>query len=207
MNFGALRVLNDDIIQGGTGFGKHPHNNMEIITIPLSGSLMHKDNMGDEWIELKPGEVQVMSAGSGLMHAEKNGSSTDFLNLFQIWIFPDKENVAPGYGQKFFDPNQRNNKLQWLVDAKSRENEQKNLLYIHQNARISRIDLDMGNEFSYETLSENHGVYVMLIDGSIEIEGNKLSRRDALGIVDTKDFKIRSIENSEILLIEVPMEF
>ncbi|MFD1316325.1 pirin family protein [Namhaeicola litoreus] len=207
LNFGALRVLNDDIIQGGAGFGMHPHNNMEIITIPLEGSLKHKDNMSDQWIELKPGEVQVMSAGTGVVHSEKNGSAADFLSLFQIWIIPNRENVEPGYGQIEFSESDRKNKLQKLVvshDNKEFESA-KNILKIHQDAIISRIDLDKGKSFTYKSMTKEHGVYMMLIDGELNIQDSVFNRRDAAGITNANEFSIEAKKNSQILFIEVPM--
>lgn len=204
-NFGALRVLNDDVIQGGTGFGEHPHQNMEIITIPLEGTLKHKDSMSNTWIPLHTGEVQVMSAGSGVYHSEKNHSSTDFINLFQLWIIPDKMNVEPGYDQKQFEKKERQNRLQTLVTSHSDSDQSS--LKIHQDARISRIDLEKGKSFSYEPKSENHGVYVMLISGGITLAGQELGRRDALGIWDTNSFEVSAEQDSELLLVEVPMDF
>ncbi len=209
VNFGALRVLNDDIIQGGAGFGMHPHNNMEIITIPLEGSLKHKDNMSDQWIELKPGEVQVMSAGTGVVHSEKNGSPENFLSLFQIWIIPNKENVQPSYGQIEFKKIDRLNKLQKLVVSYENKEfvEEQSVLKIHQDAIISRIDLEQGNKFTYMPSSNDHGVYLMLIDGSLKLDNELLNRRDAAGITNAKDFVIEAKKTSEILFIEVPMQF
>lgn len=204
-NFGALRVLNDDIIQGGTGFGEHPHQNMEIITIPLEGTLKHKDSMSNTWIPLHTGEVQVMSAGKGIYHSEKNHSSSDFLNLFQIWIIPDKMNVEPGYDQKLFEKEDRKNRLQALVT--SHGDSDGTSLKIHQDARISRIDLDREQSFRYEPKSENHGVYVMVITGKITLDGEDLGRRDAMGIWETSSFEAKASEDAEILLIEVPMDF
>ncbi|MDO9594789.1 MAG: pirin family protein, partial [Lutibacter sp.] len=138
VNFGALRVLNNDTIQGGMGFGAHPHDNMEIITIPLTGALKHKDSMGNKWIAIEAGEVQVMSAGSGLQHSEMNNSPNEEIELFQIWIFPDKNGVEPRYDQQKFDASERKNKLQILVS--SMDGDVKNSLKIHQDALISRID-------------------------------------------------------------------
>ena len=204
-NFGALRVLNDDTIQGGTGFGEHPHENMEIITIPLEGTLKHKDSMSNTWIPLHTGEVQVMSAGRGLYHSEKNHSSSDFLNLFQIWIIPDKMNVEPGYGQKRFEKEERQNRLQTLVTPHSDPDESS--LKIHQDARISRIDLGKEKSFVYQPKSLSHGVYVMLIDGRISLGDEDLQRRDAMGIWDASSFEVKAQEDAEILLIEVPMVF
>jgi len=204
-NFGALRVLNDDVIQGGMGFGKHPHDNMEIITIPLQGALAHKDSMSEEWIPLETGEVQVMSAGKGIMHAEKNNSSTDFINLFQVWIIPEELEVEPAYNQMKFEAIDRKNKLQTLVTSYA--DKENNSLKIHQDAKISRVDLDEDKEIIYELKSKNHGVYVMLISGEIVINNQILKRRDAIGISETSDFKINSNQNAEVLCIEVPMLF
>ncbi len=204
-NFGALRVLNDDVIQGGKGFGEHPHNNMEIITIPLQGALKHKDSMSEKWIALEAGEVQVMSAGKGVVHAEMNNSATDFLNLFQIWIITNKMGAEPAYDQMKFEVAHRANNLQTLVT--SYDNSEKGSLKIHQDAKISRIDLSEGKEFTYNLISEKHGVYTMLISGDLNIEDKKLNRRDAIGISETSEFTINAKQNSEVLFIEIPMKF
>jgi hypothetical protein len=203
MQFGALRVLNDDIIAPKMGFGTHPHDNMEIITIPLSGSLKHRDNMKDEWQSIEAGEVQIMSAGSGVAHSEMNGSNENHLNLFQIWIIPNKHNVAPRYDQKKFEKSQRHNKLQTVVS--SIDNPVEGSLLIHQNAKISRLDLSKGNSIDYEIAENNQGVYLMTIHGSISIGSDDLEQRDALGITETESFTITSKEDSELLMIEVPM--
>jgi len=205
VNFGALRVLNNDTIQGGMGFGTHPHDNMEIITIPLKGSLKHKDSMGNKWIAIETGEVQVMSAGSGLQHSEMNNSPSEEVNLFQIWIFPDKNDVEPRYGQQKFDPSERKNKLQILVS--SIDGDLKDTLKIHQDALISRIDLDENTEFAYNIKSENHGLYVMVVEGEINIDDEILGKRDAIGISETKSVNIKAKSASELLFIEVPMQF
>ena len=205
VHFGALRVLNDDIIAPKMGFGTHPHDNMEIITIPLKGVLKHKDNMGDEWIPVLPGEVQVMSAGTGVQHSEINGSLDEHLSLFQIWIFPNKQNVAPRYDQKSFDVNARKNKLQTLVTSIDENHE--GSLKIHQNAVISRIDLDNNTTFEYILKSKNHGVYVMIISGKVLIDKTVLETRDAVGISKTEAFTMKTEEDSSLLFIEVPMEF
>ena len=204
MNFGALRVLNDDFIQAGMGFGTHPHNNMEIITIPLKGTLKHKDSMSNEWIFLKAGEVQVMSAGSGIQHAEMNGDPKEELNLFQIWILPNEENVSPRYDQKNFAVSDRKNKLQTLVS--SIKNPIDGSLVIHQEASIARIDLDENSTFSYQLKNETNGVYVMLIDGEVEINNETLQKRDAIAIEQTANFQISSIKKSELLFVEIPMK-
>lgn len=205
MNFGALRVFNDDIIQGGTGFGTHPHNNMEIITIPLEGSLKHKDSMSNTWIPLNVGEVQVMSAGTGIQHSEMNNLHDKSLNLFQIWIMPNKQNVTPHYVQKAFDKSDRYNKLQVLVS--SIDDTDPLPLKIHQNAQISRLDLDEDQSFTYNMISENNGLYIMVIEGNIQVNDNILNKRDAAGIYETASMSLKSLTKSELLFIEVPMVF
>ncbi len=205
VHFGALRVLNDDVIAPKMGFGTHPHDNMEIITIPLQGVLKHRDNMGDTWIPVLPGEVQVMSAGSGVQHSEINGSVDEYLSLFQIWIFPNKQNVAPRYDQKKFDASERKNQLQILVTSMDEAHETS--LKIHQDAIISRIDLDKDRTFDYTLKSENHGVYVMTIHGNITINNHVLESRDAAGVYETNVFTIKTNEASSLLFIEIPMEF
>ncbi|MFH4968275.1 pirin family protein [Gaetbulibacter sp. M240] len=204
IQFGALRVLNDDIIAPSMGFGTHPHDNMEIITIPLKGVLKHRDSMHNEWQAVLPGEVQVMSAGTGVQHSEINGSATEHLNLFQIWIFPDTKNVEPRYGQKRFEEADRKNKLQTLVTSMDSDHE--GSLKIHQDAVLSRIDLDKDKTFTYELKGENHGVYVMTIFGEHEIAGETLHSRDAIGISNTKEFTISTKEDTGLLFIEVPMQ-
>ena len=205
VHFGALRVLNDDIIAPKMGFGTHPHNNMEIITIPLNGVLKHRDNMHDKWQPVLPGEVQIMSAGTGVQHSEINGSTDEHLSLFQIWIMPKKQNVTPRYDQKTFDESDRKNKLQILVTSIDEDFE--GSLKIHQDAVISRIDLDKDQIFTYELKSKNHGVYVMAIYGDILVGTQHLQTRDAVGISETTFFEIKSKENTGILFIEVPMNF
>lgn len=202
LSFGALRVLNDDIIDAGTGFGEHPHDNMEIITIPLEGALKHKDSLSNQWITLQTGEVQVMSAGTGLMHAERNNSTVDALNLFQIWILPNKRNVKPKYAQKIFDLQERKNKLQILVS--SIDSKVEGSLTMHQDALISRIDLDENDAFEYLIKSESHGAYILVIEGEIKIDSQVLSKRDAAGLSNTKAVVIQPILFSELLIIEVP---
>ncbi|MFK5959530.1 MAG: pirin family protein [Lutibacter sp.] len=205
INFGVLRVLNDDVIKGGMGFGTHPHDNMEIISIPLKGALKHRDSMSNVWIPLHTGEVQVMSAGTGIQHSEMNNHSTEEVNLFQIWIMPQRHNVSPRYEQKTFEVANRLNKLQTLVSSK--ESPIKGSLTIHQNAKISRIDLDENRTFNYKLKTETNGVYVMVIEGNLSINNKKLGKRDAIGIEQTNLFKITANKKSEVLFIEVPMKF
>ncbi|MGK0255192.1 MAG: redox-sensitive bicupin YhaK (pirin superfamily) [Mariniflexile sp.] len=205
VHFGALRVLNDDIIAPKMGFGTHPHDNMEIITIPLKGVLKHKDNMSGDWLSVLSGEVQVMSAGTGVQHSEINGSGDEYLSLFQIWVFPNKQNVEPRYDQKNFDFNERKNKLQTLVS--SIDENHVGSLKIHQDALISRIDLDKAHTFEYTLKSKNHGVYVMTIQGNVVVDNQILETRDAAGVSETDSFVIAPNEDSSLLFIEVPMNF
>jgi len=205
VNFGALRVLNDDIIEGGMGFGTHPHDNMEIISIPLKGGIKHKDSMSEKWISLDSGEVQVMSAGTGIQHSEMNDSKLDEVNLFQIWIMPNEQNVKPRYDQKNFEIEDRLNNLQVLVSSVDCKIEDS--LAIHQDALISRIDLEKGSNFEYTLKSENHGVYIMIINGAVKIENDVLNERDAIGISDSMTISINCNSNTELLFIEVPMQF
>lgn len=203
LHFGALRVLNDDLIAPKMGFGTHAHDNMEIITIPLKGELKHRDNMGDDWQTVVPNEVQVMSAGSGVQHSEINGSTDEHLSLFQIWIIPQKRNVVPRYDQKLFNVEDRKNQLQTLVT--SFENPDTSSLKIHQDAKLSRMDLSKANRFQYNLKSGKHGVYIMVISGQVEIDGESLNSRDAIGISATKSFEVLAQDDSELLFIEVPM--
>jgi hypothetical protein len=202
MNFGTLRVLNDDLISPGMGFGTHPHDNMEIITIPLSGVLKHKDSMGNKWEEVKAGEVQVMSAGTGIQHSEINGSKTEHLSLFQIWILPYKNNVTPRYDQAYFKTPSAG-ELQILVS--SINNEKTSGLKIHQDAQISRINLKAGSNFEYNLKRESHGVYVMQVTGVSEVAGQHLNQRDAVGLSKVATFLVEAQEESQLLFIEVPI--
>ncbi len=204
IQFGALRVLNDDVIAPKMGFGSHPHDNMEIITIPLSGSLKHRDNMKGEWQSIEAGEVQIMSAGTGVIHSEMNGSNDKHLKLFQIWIIPNKRNVTPRYDQMLFSKAERQNQLQTVVS--SIDNPIEGSLVIHQDAKISRLDLSSGTSFEYKINGPHQGVYIVTIQGSITVENETLKQRDAIGISSTNKFKITSNENSELLLIEVPLK-
>ena len=203
VHFGALRVLNDDLIAPSMGFSTHPHQNMEIITIPLSGVLKHKDNTSNEWLYVNPNEVQVMSAGRGIYHSEMNGTADTYLSLFQIWIIPNEEGVKPRYNQKTFQPEDRKNKLQVLVSSIDDDNFDG--LKVHQKAQLSRIDLDEGETFTYELKSEESGVYLMNISGEVIVNDQLISDRDALGITKTSSFQLNANTTSELLFIEVPM--
>jgi redox-sensitive bicupin YhaK (pirin superfamily) len=203
VNFGALRVLNDDIIAPKMGFGTHPHDNMEIITIPLKGVLKHRDSMHDEWQSVIPNEVQIMSAGTGIQHSEINGSVDEHLGLFQIWIMPDKQNVTPRYDQKTFDVNDRKNKLQTIVSSIDGNHE--GSLKIHQDAMISRIDLDKDATFNYTLKSNQHGVYIMNVYGKIVLDSEILESRDAIGVWETESLEVKAEKKSSLIMIEVPM--
>lgn len=202
IHFGALRVLNDDIVAGGEGFGKHPHDNMEIITVILDGALEHKDSMGHTEA-IQTNEVQVMSAGTGVFHSEYNHNPDKEVNLLQLWIFPDKKNVQPRYGQTVFNPEDRVNKLQMLVSPIDKEEEG---LKIHQNAWIYRTSLEAGKSINHQLHSNNHGVYVFMINGKANANGQELGKRDAAGISNTGTLELTASADSDILLVEVPMQ-
>lgn len=201
VNFGALRVLNDDIIDGGQGFGRHPHDNMEIITIVLDGKLEHKDNMGHAE-QIVPGEVQVMSAGTGVTHSEYNSDPLKKANLLQTWIFPNKKNVQPRYDQKMFPENERINQLQSLVSPMDNAGPG---LKIHQDAWIYRTILEEGNNISHSLHTKDHGAYIFVIEGKVNVGEQVLNKRDALGISETDTFEIQAQEKSDVLIFEVPM--
>ena len=202
INFGALRVLNDDIVAPKMGFGTHPHDNMEIITIPLRGKLEHKDSMGHTSI-ITTGEIQVMSAGTGILHSEFNASQREEINLFQIWIFPNKRNVTPRYDQIDIDYAKAENNFLQLISPNADDEGS----WIHQDAWISINKPSKGNDIIYPIKKDGNGVYIMVINGTITVDGNKLSNRDAIGVYNTKDVSIFVNEDSEILLLDVPMIF
>lgn len=200
VHFGLLRVLNDDFIGGGGAFGKHPHDNMEIVTIPFTGSLKHKDSTGGEGV-IQAGDVQIMSAGTGVQHSEANASATDPVTLFQIWVFPKVRNIAPRYDQRNFDIAERENKWQVIVSPKEEENG----LWINQDARFSLTKLAAGKTLEYTNGFSGNGVFLVNISGKAAVNGNQLERRDALEIADTDSFSVTAIEDTELLAIEVPM--
>lgn len=201
IHFGALRVLNDDIVSEGMGFGKHPHDNMEIITIVLDGALEHQDSMGHKQA-LHPNEVQVMSAGSGITHSEYNHNQDKKVNLLQIWIFPNKRNVTPRYEQKVFAAEERVNKFQALVSPI--ENDEPGLK-IHQDAWIYRSSLENGRSLQHKLHSDKQGVYIFLISGSVTVNGKALGKKDALGLSGIESVEITASTDSDVLLLEVPM--
>jgi len=200
VHFGALRVLNDDQVRGGGGFGTHPHDNMEIVSIPLHGELSHKDSIGTQGL-IKTGDVQIMSAGTGIQHSEMNASKTDPVSFLQIWVFPKKENIKPRYDQKTFNLSERFNKWQVVVSPEEKEGG----VWINQDARFALSKLEEGKTISYVPKFANSGVYFFLIDGQVEAGGRQISRRDAIGISAADKISIKANEDSEILAIEVPM--
>lgn len=197
-NFGALRVLNDDIVKPGMGFGTHPHKNMEIISIPISGSLAHKDSTGKER-EIKTGEVQIMSAGSGITHSEYNFSKREEVNFLQLWILPKEMNITPRYDQRDFSEKLKRNELVTVVSP-----EDKDALWINQNSEISLGKIKAGSEITHNLKFENNGIYAFLIDGEAEINENKVTSRDAVGFFEKEKISIKIHKDSILLLIEVP---
>jgi quercetin 2,3-dioxygenase len=201
VNFGMLRVLNDDSIEGGQGFGTHPHSDMEIVTVPLEGALAHKDSTGSEGV-IYPDEVQIMSAGTGILHSEFNHLSDGDSKLLQLWIFPDKKGHEPRYDQKFFESDERKNKLQFIVTPEKKDGN----LWLNQNAYLSLADLEKGKSFNYKIHTKGNGAYLFMIDGKISVNGETLSKRDGMGIWEVDSFAITAKDDSRILLIEIPME-
>ena len=199
INFGMLRVLNDDVVQPEMGFGTHPHRNMEIISIPISGALSHTDSIGNKR-SIEVGEVQVMSAGTGLKHSEFNDSKIDAVNFLQLWIIPEIENITPYYNQKIFEALERKNKFQVLVSPNDKQ--VVGSLPINQQGYISMIDLDKGFETTYDL---KNGAYFFLIEGEVLIEGENLEKRDAMGVVEKNKVNIKANKSSKLLVIDVPM--
>ena len=198
MNFGVLRVLNDDIVQPNMGFGTHPHKNMEIISIPISGVLSHKDSMNNKRA-IEVGEVQVMSAGTGITHSEFNDSSTEAVNFLQLWILSETANTTPYYHQKMFDATQRKNKFQVLVSPKDKQ--VLGSLPINQQAYLSMIDLDIDVETVYNL---KDAAYFFLIEGEVTIEDETLQKRDAIGIIEKDRVVIKAHKASKLLIVDVP---
>ena len=200
VHFGLLRVLNDDFIAGGGSFPTHPHDNMEIVTIPFTGALKHKDSTGGQGV-IRAGDVQIMSAGTGVQHSEANASPTDPVTLFQIWIFPKERNIKPRYDQRSFDLAERTNKWQFIVSPRDEDNG----LWINQDARFALTKLEAGKALHYENAFTGNGVFLVVINGSVTLEEAKLGKRDAVGIENTEGFTVTADEDAELLAIEVPM--
>ena len=201
MNFGLLRVINDDIVKPSMGFGTHPHENMEIVSIPLSGSLRHQDSMGNKHI-ITAGEVQVMSAGSGLTHSEYNNSPEEDVNFLQIWVFPKEKNITPRYGQQLFDRAERHNRFQTLVSPEK----DSEAIGINQDAWFSMVDLDEGTAVNYNRQRPENGLYFFVVTGQVEIAGHELSRRDGLGLSIDDQVQIKALNQAEVLCIDVPLQ-
>jgi redox-sensitive bicupin YhaK (pirin superfamily) len=201
VHFGVLRVLNDDTVAPGMGFGRHPHDNMEIISIPLEGDLEHQDNTGTNQV-IRQGDVQVMSAGTGILHSEKNKNDKQAVKFLQIWVFPNKTNVQPRYDQKTFGDADKHNKLATVVSPVGSND---GGVEIHQDAWFSLGKLDAGTKLNYDLHKKDNGVYAFILDGDVSINGVALNRRDGLGISDAAQLAIEAGTGSEILLMEVPM--
>ena len=202
VHFGELRVLNDDWIAGGGAFPTHPHDNMEIVTIPFTGALKHKDSSGGAGI-IKAGDVQIMSAGTGVQHSEANESATESVTLFQTWILPKERNITPRYDQRTFDITEREGKWQVVVSPR----EEDNALWINQDARFSLTNIKAGETITYENAFAGNGVYLVVIKGAVELGDLKLEKRDAVGISEADNFEIKILEDAELLAVEVPMKF
>lgn len=200
MGFGALRVINDDFVIGGEGFGKHSHRDMEIISIPLSGKLAHGDNIGNQGV-IETGEIQVMSAGTGITHSEMNGDANEPVKFLQIWVIPNKASVEPRYQQVRIDEQMKANEFNQVLSP----NPDDAGVWIHQDAWFHMGDFDKGVTQTYQLKEANNGVYVFVIEGKVTINGNVLETRDGLGISDTKNFTMDANENARVLLMEVPL--
>lgn len=199
IHFGALRVLNDDIIAPGMGFGMHPHDNMEIISVPVTGTLEHKDDTGQH-ARIGANEIQVMSAGSGIRHSEYNPSETEAANFLQIWILPKHRNIRPRYSQKYFDPETKRNRICTVVAP-----DDPGALRINQDAWISLCDLNKHMEIRYDMHRAEHGLFVFLINGDLQVDGEQLHSRDALKLVEPHGVVMSANNDSKILILEIPL--
>jgi len=200
MHFGELRVLNDDTVTGGMGFGTHPHDNMEIISIPLEGDLQHKDSMGNTAV-IKQGDIQVMSAGTGIYHSEQNNDKGEAVKFLQIWIFPNKKNVAPRYDQLTLNVADRHNKLQQVLSPNATDEG----VWIYQDAWFHMGNLDKEVTVNYNLKKEGNGVYAFVLKGDVSINEQPLNTRDGFGISGVNELTITADSEAEILLMEVPM--
>lgn len=199
MRFGLLRVLNDDVVAGGAGFGTHPHENMEIVSIPLSGALAHKDSTGNEKV-IHTNDVQIMSAGSGLMHSEYNASSADPVNFLQIWVYPKERDIKPRYDQKSYAPGERSNKWQNVVAPDNDD-----AVWINQDAWFSLGDFAKGQKVMYDFHKKDNGLYLFVISGELNVQGEPLQKRDAIAVSEAGKLEIEIIEPASLLAIEVPL--
>ncbi len=201
IHFGALRVLNDDTVAPAMGFGQHPHDNMEIVSIPLEGDLEHGDSMGNTTV-IRKGDVQAMSAGTGVVHSEKNKNHDQEVRFLQIWVFPKEKNVKPRYDQRTFSEEERTNRLLTVVAPVG---EDVNAVQIHQDAWFSLGKLEKGMSLEYQLHKKENGVYAFILDGDVKINDVELNRRDGLGITDAEKLLLRAGSDAEVLLMEVPM--
>ncbi|WP_421799032.1 pirin family protein [Haliscomenobacter sp.] len=201
VHFGALRVLNDDTVAAGMGFGTHPHDNMEIISIPLEGDLEHKDSMGNTTV-IRNGDIQVMSAGTGVHHSEYNKNRDHLVKFLQIWVYPNQRNVQPRYDQITLNAADRKNTLQQIISPNADDAG----VWIHQDAWFHLADFDAGKTAEYQIHKAGNGVYAFVLKGDVSINGQALSTRDGLGIWDADSFSIEASSDAEFLLMEVPME-
>lgn len=200
MGFGALRVINDDSVEAGMGFGAHPHRDMEIISIPLKGALQHKDSEGNSSI-IKKGDVQIMSAGTGIRHSEFNASQSEEVKFLQIWVMPARLGVKPRYEQKSFFHQDRTNKFVTVVSPDGREGS----VSINQNAYFSLADIEENVELKYERKSQGNGLYIFILKGKISIDGKEFNARDGIGIYDFEVISLNAKESTEVLMMEVPV--
>lgn len=200
VHFGTLRVLNDDRVTAGEGFGTHPHDNMEIISIPLFGDLEHKDSMGNHGV-ISTGEIQVMSAGTGIFHSEFNKNKDIEVQFLQIWVFPNIKNVTPRYDQISLADIEKPNELYQILSP----NPDDQGVWIHQKAWFHLGDLSEGWEGKYDLKDKQNGVYFFVIEGSVTIAGQKLNRRDGFGVSETESIEIKSDSISKLLVMEIPM--
>lgn len=199
VHFGALRVLNDDTVHASMGFGKHPHDNMEIVSIPLSGDLHHKDSTGRDEI-IREHDVQIMSAGSGIAHSEYNANKDKPVKFLQIWVMPKAQNIEPRYEQKSFKPENRVNQLLTVVAP-----DNKDAVWINQDAWFSLGNFTKGFSTSYQLKKSGNGVYIFVLEGSLEINGQNIGTRDGLGISEIATIDIKASTDAQIVLIEIPM--
>lgn len=200
MHFGALRVLNDDTVAPAMGFGKHPHDNMEIISIPLEGDLQHEDTTGTKAI-IRQGDVQIMSAGTGIAHSEKNANQNKQVKFLQIWVFPNQQNVPPRYDQKTFSQEDQHNNLLTVVSPMG----EKEGVNIYQDAWFCLGSLDKETQLSYDVKKEGNGVYAFVLEGDVTINNISLNRRDGAGFSEITSLNIRADSDAQLLLMEVPM--
>ena len=202
MNFGLLRVLNDDFVEQGMGFGTHGHDNMEIVSIPLSGALKHNDSTGREAV-INHGDVQIMSAGSGIQHSEYNNSKTEPVKFLQIWVFPKKKDIEPRYEQKSFNEADKTNQFLTVVSPEKNAKS----IWINQDAYFSMANLDANFNLDYTLKNPNHGIYAFVLEGNVDVAGKTLGERDALGVYETDKVSFKANSDAKILVIEVPMTF